>query len=259
MYRDVVSTLDEHDSAVGAILIAESLIAGCERAEQALRAPQPEPWLAVGDAQFFPEVWRHLDRARRELGKRGINTATYEDLRPSAPSVVVSAKRDGSPQIDRGAIDIARRALESLKVAVAGTDWAAIEKRTAGLVNEPQLKRRNYTFVGAVAGAFILASLAWTSAVAPRKKPSKREVMRNELADIAAARKDKIAALGTKLGDQCHPALAHDYVAELVLDGRADDARTFGDSYVARCGEDEAVTRWAHAPKVQPRAARRRR
>lgn len=172
---------------------------------------------------------------------------------------MVSAKRDGTPQIDRAAIDVARCALESLKVAVAGTDWAAIEKRTAGLVNEPQLKRRNYTFIGAVAGAFFLASLAWTSAVAPRKKPSKREVMRNELADIAAARKDKIAALGVQLGDQCHPALAHDYVEALALDGRADDARSFGDNYVARCGEDEAVTRWAHAPKIPPRAARRRR
>ncbi|MCX5746988.1 MAG: hypothetical protein NT062_31345 [Proteobacteria bacterium] len=256
MYRDVAPDLDEHDGAVGAILIGESLIAGCERAAKQLTSPQAEPWLVVGDAQFFPEVWRHLDRARRLLAQRGTNTATYDDLRPQAKATVVSQRKDGNPQIDLVAVDTARAALESLKLAIPGADWSAIERRTAGLVNEPQLKRRSYKFVGAVAGAFLLATVAWTSAFAPRPRAHKKVILRNELADIAQQRRVRIDELSTSLGLRCQPALAHELVESLALDGRTDEARTFGDAYVERCGEDTRITHWAHAPRPRARTPR---
>lgn len=257
MYRDVAPEFDEHDGAVGAILIAESLIAGCERADKRLRASDHDPWLAVGDAQFFPEMWRHLDRAKRVLQKRGTSTAAYDDLRPNAKTILIHTK-NGKPVLDGDALDQGRRAVEILKLAIPGADWAAIEKRTAGLVAEPQLKRRNYMFVGAIVGAFALVSIVWTTAFAPRKhvKANPRLEMRTELADIAYQRKLKIADLRMKLGDKCIPVQAHELVESLALDGQSDEARAFGEGYIERCGDDIVVSNWAHAPK--PRTRHRR-
>src|SRR5258708_1597793 len=89
MYRDTASALDEHDRAVGAILIGEALVDECDRA--ALRITQPEVttehdrWRAVHEVHdTYPEIWRHLDRARRVLATRGANTVAYDELRPHA-------------------------------------------------------------------------------------------------------------------------------------------------------------------------------
>ena len=69
MYRDAASILDEHDRAVGAILIGESLLAQCDRrADQICDPHHTERWRAMREIQDdYPEIWRQLDRAREVL------------------------------------------------------------------------------------------------------------------------------------------------------------------------------------------------
>src|SRR4051812_24158741 len=183
MYRDTASVLDEHDRAVGAILIGEALIDAVEDAavrSRAADAPHSR-WRAFAEANdAYPEIWRHLDRARRVLAHRGINTAAYDELRPHAPK---SAAR--GDVIDRSAVDDAKRAIAELKLVVPGADWDAIEARTAGLVNAPLSRRRQRVVVVAVIGAALLALFAWFAALVPQHRVDRREAMRDELADIA--------------------------------------------------------------------------
>src|SRR6187549_3744715 len=128
MYRDSVNAIDEHDRAVGAILIGESLIAQCERAVDTFRNPHAhDRWRAAREIHDdYPEIWRQLDRARSVLASRGANTAAYEEIRPNVkPSLAVpSATQD--TEIDIEALDDARRAVAELKLAVPGADWKAI-------------------------------------------------------------------------------------------------------------------------------------
>ena len=149
-------------------LIGEALIDAVEDAairSRAIDAPH-QRWRAFAEANdAYPEIWRHLDRARRLLAHRGANTAAYDELRPGAPK---SASR--GDVIDRSALDEAKRAIEELKLAVPGADWDAIEARTAGLVNAPLSRRRQRIVVGAVVGAVVLAVLAWFAAIVPRTK-----------------------------------------------------------------------------------------
>jgi len=247
MYRDTATSLDEHDRAVGAILIGEALIDAVEDAAVRSRATDAphQRWRAFAEANdAYPEIWRHLDRARKVLANRGANTAAYDELRPHAPK---SAARGNA--IDRVALDDAKRAIAELKLVVPGADWDAIEARTAGLVNAPLSRRRQRIVVACVVGAVLLAVFSWFAAIVPAKKVDRREAMRDELAQIAQQRKVKIAELRGTLGQRCEPAEAHDLIKLLVLDGRTSDARDFGTDYVERCGEDPVVEHWAHAPR----------
>ena len=248
MYRDTSASLDEHDRAVGAILIGEALVDTCEDAAAKGRGTdaQHERWRALADANdAYPEIWRHLDRARRVLANRGINTAAYDELRPHAAKAVTRGEA-----IDRIALDDAKRAIAELKLAVPGADWDAIDARTAGLVAAPLSRRRRQRFMlAAIVTAFGLAVFAWVASIVPEHKQSRREQMRNELAEIAQQRRVKIDELRVTLGDRCEPAQAHELIKLMVLDGRIPDARDFGSDYVTRCGEDEVVEHWAHAPR----------
>ena len=247
MYRDSATALDEHDRAVGAILIGEALVDACELAAARMRQTDlhPDRWRALADANdAYPEIWRHLDRARKVLAQRGANTAAYDELRPHAPR---SATRED--RIDATALDDAKRAIEQLKLAVPGADWEAIEARTAGLVNAPLSRRRHRAAVVAIVGAFVIAVFIWLLAIIPEHKQDRREAMRTELAGIAEQRKVKIESLQLALGSRCEATEAHELVKLLVLDGRGPDARTFGDDYVTRCGQDSVIEHWAHAPR----------
>src|SRR4051794_4550053 len=87
MYRDTATDLDEHDRAVGAILIGEALIDECERAATRSRqidtVTAPARWRAMTEVHdTYPEIWRHLDRAQRVLAGRGANTTAYDEMRP---------------------------------------------------------------------------------------------------------------------------------------------------------------------------------
>jgi hypothetical protein len=255
MYRDATTDLDERDGAVGAILIGEALIATCERAQAIGDAHGPAAWRAIREAHDdFPEIWRSLDRARHVLARRGANVVGYDELRPHVRTRLATApETDDEPEtvrVDPAALDDARRATNELKLAVPGADWAAIERRTRGLVQVPLLRlRRNRAIVAALVVLCTVAVLSWISALVPDKKPDRNAAMRRELVEIAAQRRVKIVELQRSLGDQCDPERAHELAKQLVMDGRGLDAKQFAAGYTARCGEDEAVTRWANAPR----------
>jgi hypothetical protein len=251
MYRDSVQSLDEHDRVVGAILIGEALTDSCDlaahRVDVAATAPN-DRWRAVHEVHdTYPEIWRHLDRARRELARRGGNTVAYDDLRPH----VKRAATNSEAKVDGEALDEAKRAIAELKLAVPGADWKAIAARTAGLVDLPiRTKRTNHRLVVAsVVTIVMLAFATWLIAMMPEHKPTRHETMRRELAGITHERKSRIDFLHAELGDRCMPEPAHDLVRLMVLDGRTSDAKEFGAAYVARCGADEIVEDWAKAPR----------
>jgi hypothetical protein len=251
MYRDSAQSLDEHDRAVGAILIGEALADNCDLAAHRIdvvATPPTDRWRAVHEVHdTYPEIWRHLDRARRELAHRGANTVAYDELRPH----VKRAATDGDAQVDAGALDEAKRAIAELKLAVPGADWKAIAARTAGLVHLPLGNKggNQRLIVGTVIGLFVIAVLAWFVAIIPDHKPSRHETMRRELAGITHERKSRIDFLRAELGDRCMSNAAHDLVRLMVLDGRTSDAKEFGAAYTARCGSDAVVEDWAKAPR----------
>jgi hypothetical protein len=255
VYRDTSQELDEHDRAVGAILIGEAIIDDCDRAFIRARdhheAPQQERWRAIADVHdAYPEIWRHLDRARRVLANRGANTAAYDELRPHARRAAVDPGLDGERALDSAAFDDARRALEELKLAVPGADWDAIAARTQGLVRAPLVarKRRQRLAVAGVIGVFAIAVTGWLFAIIPEHRQSRREAMRDELRVVDQQRKLKIVALEGGLGARCAPDEAHELMRLLVLDGRGLDARAFATDYTSRCGTDSVIDHWAHAP-----------
>ncbi len=252
MYRDAPTDLDERDRAVGAILIGEALLASCERARVIGQSEGPDAWRAIRDAHDeFPEIWRNLDRARKELARRGVNVTGYDELRCHVRTHLAAPAGDsGAVQVDPAALDDARRATHELKLAVPGADWAAIERRTSGLVHAPLTGRRPSRLIvsGLVALSVIAALLAIPSLAPVRKPPPRDDTMRHQIAQIAEQRKHKIAALKAELGERCDPPRAHELARQLVLDGRGADVRQFAEAYTERCGEDPVVLHWASAP-----------
>ncbi len=253
MYRDDAIDLDEHDRAVGAILIGEALIAECD-AKSHLDKGDPKRWRAMRDLHDdYPEVWRQLDRAKKILDKRGANTMGYEELRSHVKPTIVVAGKDDEQQIDRDALDDARRAIGELKLAVPGTDWKAIAKRTNELAATPKLRKPHRLLATTLVTAFVFAIAGWFFAIKPEKKVDQREAMRQEIADVAALRVQRIERLGLVVNDICDPSTAHEYIKLLVLDGQKDAAVNFHEDYTDRCGEDRVVENWAKAPRPKPR------
>lgn len=251
MYRDEAFALDEHDPAVGSILIGESLMAQCERAAGRIRNPHdPERWRALREIQDdYPEIWRQLDRAREVLAARGANTMKYEEMRPHVrPSLAVETE-DHTQSVDADALEDARRGIAELKLAVPGADWKAIAKRTHELVEMPELRRRNRLPVIGIVSFVVLAVVTWFLSSIPEPKVDERELMRQELVDVASHRKVKIQYLALAIGQRCDPPVAHEYVKLLVMDGQGDEAERFADHYLGLCGEDTVVENWANAPR----------
>jgi hypothetical protein len=252
MYRDDPTALDERDRAVGAILIGEALLASCERARVIGQSDGPDAWRAIRDAHDeFPEIWRSLDRARHVLARRGVNVTGYDELRPHVRTHLAALAGDAEAfQVDAAALDDARRATHELKLAVPGADWAAIERRTSGLVQAPLTGRpRNRLIVSGLVATVVVVALLGIPSLAPVRKPIPHDdAMRRQIAEIAQQRKHKIVELQASLGERCDPRQAHELARQLVLDGRGADVRQFAAAYTERCGEDPVVVHWASAP-----------
>ena len=252
MYRDSANALDERDRAVGAILVGEALVDEIKRADEQIHASESplshrEKWRTItGIHDTYPHIWQHLDRARDELAKRGANTQRYDELRPSAKRAPTNA--EGS--IDKAALDGVRRAIEDLKLAVPGADWKAIHSRTQGLIHAKLSRPRGQrAIVMAALTMFLFGIVAWAIAIIPEHKVSRREAMRRELTQIQQERKIKIDFTRVELGARCDVERARELTKLLAMDGQTDEARTFGASYMFRCGDDAVVDNWAHAPR----------
>jgi hypothetical protein len=251
MYRDSANALDERDRAVGAILIGEALVDECERAAVTIRASETishhDRWRTItGVHDTYPEIWRHLDRARTLLATRGVNTAHYDELRPRARRAPTNAEGE----IDKAALDDARRAIEDLKLAVPGADWAAIQERTTHLLDKPLARAKGQRFMLlAVVTLFLFAAAGWMISIIPAKKVDRRAEMRRELSEISQQRKLRIELVRVELGQRCDVERARELAKLLAMDGRTAEAKYFGLDYLSRCGDDEVVDNWAHAPR----------
>lgn len=253
MYRDSANALDERDRAVGAILIGEALVDECERAATLIRATDAplshqDRWRTITDVHdTYPEIWRHLDRARTVLATRGANTARYDELRPHAARAPTNAE---GTDIDNTALDDARRAIEDLKLAVPGADWKAIEERTTHLLDKPLARAKGQrAILMTIVVLFLFAITGWIIAIIPERKVSRREAMRRELSEITQQRKLRIELVRVELGQRCDVERARELARLLAMDGRTTDANAFGMDYLSRCGDDEVVDNWAHAPR----------
>jgi hypothetical protein len=251
MYRDSANALDERDRAVGAILVGEALVDEIKRAHETLQSDASlshrEKWRTITDVHdSYPQIWQHLDRARAELARRGGNTQRYDELRPNAKRAPTNA--DGA--IDTAALDDARRAIEDLKLAVPGADWKAINSRTQGLIRAKLARPRGQrAIIMAALTMFVFGLVTWAITIIPEHKVSKRELMRRDLTQIQHERKIKIDFTRVEMGGRCDVERARELTKLLVMDGQTDQARSFGAEYTLRCGDDEVVDNWAHAPR----------
>jgi hypothetical protein len=253
MYRDSANALDERDRAVGAILIGEALVDECQRAATLIRAidaplSHTDRWRTITDVHdTYPEIWRHLDRARSLLANRGANTARYDEMRPRARRAPTNAE---GTDIDNAAIDDARRAIEDLKLAVPGADWRAIQERTTHLLDKPLARAKDQRAIAmTILVLFLFAVAGWLIAFIPERKVDRHAAMRKELAEISLQRKLRIEMVRVELGQRCDVDRARELAKLLAMDGRTADASAFGVDYLSRCGDDEVVDNWAHAPK----------
>jgi hypothetical protein len=279
MYRDASSRVDEHDRAVGAVLVAEAILGACDLAIARLTTPNgqhADRWRAVMELHdSYPEVWRHMDRARTELARRGANTMVFDELRPQAPRTVIKELRPGvraadtvvdGSAVDRAALDAARRGIEELKLALPGADWSDIGARTHAM-GQTVLARsgrpRLVVGIGAVlAAGLIMCGFAATQQASARPRtPSeaaaaRADALARSLADIQDTRRGEIEALQRAMTPMvCETKTAHALIRLLVLDGRHADARVFGDHYIAQCGDDAFIDTWAAAPQPHRRDA----
>ena len=250
MYRDDSTHLDEHDRAVGAIQIADGLIAACRDASKRLVSAEHR-WRAVNEIQDeYAELWRQLDAARRLLASRGANTMQYDELRDDVTPVLL-VKEDG---VDTKPLEDARRAVETLRLAMPGADWKGIEARTRGLTNGTTFVRRGQLLAAAgVAVVFACAVATWAASTMFEKRPDPRVEariqMKKELAVVVEDRKDRIDQLALLIGGRCDRQNVMEYVKLLVMDGQFESAYGYGEDYAVRCGEDPEVQKWSRMAK----------
>jgi len=253
MYRDRSHRPADHDRAVGAIQIADGLIADCAGAAALLGGPErPERWSAVRSLHDgYPEIWNQLDAARRILAARGAATTGYDELREQVSPLAI-ASLDGSRAIDPDILDDARRALEELRLAMPGADWQEIDARARKLA-ATRLERRGRLVIAGLVSGFVLAFSVWGTAMMPRLRPNAAAQMRAELTQVVVERRARIDELNAVIGEVCDRPRVLELMKLYVMDGRFEDAKAYADSYETRCGEDMAVRKWVNAPKPKPR------
>jgi hypothetical protein len=249
MYRDDSTHVDEHDRAVGAIQIADGLIADCGRASKRLASAEHR-WTAAREIQDdYAEIWRQLDSARRILVARGANTIGFDELRERV--VRVLAVRDDG--VDTQPLGEARRAVEELRLAIPGADWTAIEARTKGLAGTTFTRKGQHIAFAGVALVFTLAVATWAASTVPEPqldpRVAQRLEMKAELAEVVVERKERIEQLVLLIGGRCDRPNVMEYMKLLVMDGQWEEAYGYGEDYKYRCGEDPAIEKWARVAK----------
>lgn len=133
--------------------------------------------LRIGEVQqIYPEIWRHLDDARKAFAARGIDVSAYDEIRASegvalGAAVDVQRQRHGvgqyaTDQVTKSAnfnIEGYKRAIKASKALMAATpeiDWAGIAKAEA---DDPNIKAftrstttKRYVMIGLL--ALVIAS-----------------------------------------------------------------------------------------------------
>ena len=136
--------------------------------------------LRIGEVQqIYPEIWRHLDDARKAFADRGIDVSAYDQIRASegialGAAVDVKHQRHGFAQYSADEVTKtanfnvegykrATKAAQALMAATPEIDWAGIAKAEA---DDPHIKAftrstttKRYVMIGllaaVIAGPFI--------------------------------------------------------------------------------------------------------
>lgn len=254
MYRDSAHRPADHDRAVGAIQIADGLIADCTAAAALFGGPERhDHWTAVRTLHDgYAEIWNQLDGARRLLAARGANTTGYDELRGGVSPLLSIAEVDGSRALDPALLDDARRAVAELRLAMPGADWQEIDAQSRKLAGT-RIARRGRLVFAAIAGGAVLAFSVWGTALMPRYRPTASAHMRVELTQVVVERRARIDELSGMIGEVCDRPRVLELLRLYVMDGRFEDAKAYADRYETQCGEDSLVRKWGDAPKPKRR------
>jgi hypothetical protein len=241
---------------------AIATLAGSDAAEDALA-------LRIGEAQqISPEVWRHLDDARAELVRRGVEVAGYDELRSlqtaallATSNIDVQRKLDyyglafgqfrtiqaKSVTWDTGNLTSAIAACELLKRALPDVDWAEIERAQAAQIASAGSLRTRRVRSLLVGVAVVVAVLAvgvgihtWLggrhddaaqidAAAAAQADAARKEAARKDAAAKAAALAPAYAAT------PCDKELMRKYTAYLYAAGDAQKSDALVDKFAADC------------------------
>jgi hypothetical protein len=124
--------------------------------------------------QLYPEVWAHLDDARAELARRGIDVPRYDELRSSYEANaggVLDVQLAPTSRVEKAAatnVEGHQKALEAcyvLRAAVPGMssfDWDNLARKDEELATSVSLgpARWKRMLVGALAALALIAAIA---------------------------------------------------------------------------------------------------
>ena len=237
MYRDTASTLDEHDRAVGAILIGEALVETCEQAQAVERSPRlHDSWRAFAEASVLsrglapPRPRAQGARAARPQHRR-LRRAAAARRRSRSPAARRSTARRSTKRSARSASSSSRCP------APTGTRSRLAPPASSARRSRAEQQQRSSSARPPV--ALLGARVSRRSSRAPADAP-RGDARRTR--QIAQQRKLKIPrSCGSRWARVASRPRRTSLVKLLVLDGRGPDAKAFGADYVVRCGEDEVV------------------
>lgn len=210
--------------------------------------------LRIGEAQqIYPEIWNHLDDARKVLAERQADTRAYDEIKTAQGPVRIGVTRvEVEDQVDIGldgysrtqtkeaffnldGYRAARKALSALMAVMPDVDWKAVERAenqeiaAAGSLGPVSLKR-TLIWLAIAGGLVALTYASWFFVIRiPPVDPAERE------AKSQAARAVRIADLRTSLdNDPCNPSLLRDLAFQLSFETPPQD-REAKDRYRALC------------------------
>ena len=248
--------------AVDAVLTAETLIEQFQRIAPQLSSPLPgQVSKAIAEAEHvYPEIWASLDRARAALGHE---LPAYDELRARQPAALMGVTkvktRDPATQLalyvaagslvaslgaktgseNRAGILDAIEAVKLLRAELPDVEWKKLRAdnaRTAAAFSHAldAHRGRNLAIGFALVAALVLAVFGITKLIGDPPKPK-----REDPAAVAARGIDELRARLAK--NPCEAPSAELLVKKLRIQGHLLEAKTFGQDFLARCGDNEYI------------------
>jgi hypothetical protein len=223
--------------------------------------------LRIGEAQqIAPEIWRHLDDARRVFVEGGIDVADYDLIRSeqnpallATRNIDVSRKLDllgliqgqfkivekKSVEWDTGGLVRAVAACVALKAKRRDVDWDALERaERAQIAAAGSLKSAKWKATGkwialgvAIAAVAVVIYIAFGRGDPQADAAAAKEREKAALIEKAVAeRKAKIAEYRDKLSAApCDVAIKDKLIAYLLADHQTPEANVVEQMFAVRC------------------------
>jgi hypothetical protein len=246
---------------VQSIRVASALLGRFPGLMKQAAGTSSEVELAIGEAnQLYPEIWRHLDDARRELGDR--DTSIYDALRATVLAAlgvteiethatewytrygtyagttlhkVVSFNDEGYQR--------ARDACRALMAVMPEVDWRELAREDVRAIAEAgslhSAKYKTAIKIAAIGAGLALATFAVYAVVsrpttddvseedaaAMRARSAEREVQTRKRAEALDAKRARIDVLRASIKATCQPAELSELVKLLREEGQLTDAK----------------------------------